>query len=180
MTRLRQLLTAGDDGVTLVELTVAFFMLSIIAAVMINWMIQVSQADEFEQQSAVALEEMRYAKSQLTKELRFAESIDVASSDAHAVKVWVDEDGDASAQPAELVTWWFAADGTLMRDTDSALDVPERRASNLVYDAAAAAGSSRFSYDAAYEVVTIELVSDVDTATGPEAKSIHTEVHLRN
>lgn len=181
MTRLRDRL-AGDAGLTLIELMIAFFIASLIAGVMINWLVTVGRSDQYEQEASVALEEMRGAKGGLVKELRFAESINVGASNNHKVVVWVDENDNDAFDPStgETVTWEFHADGTLTRSTDAPAATPELRASNLIYDAAAGPDSSRFWYDATNTRITIQLVADVAAADGPEAKRIRTEVHLRS
>ncbi len=161
-----------DDGITLVELMVASMGALIISAVMLTWLINVSQTDEYEQQASVALEEMRTGKARLVRDLRFADLIRPDPfSDVHEIQV--------SLEGAEVV-WRLEADGTLTRTEDAG--TPEEHASRLVYDAAGAAGSSRFLYDdiTAPTQITIELVADIDSTTGPDPKQIRTDVHLRN
>lgn len=172
----------GDRGLTLIELTIAFFIASLIAAVMINWLVTVGRADQYEQEAAVALEEMRFAKGLLVKELRFAESIDTAVSDEHKVVVWVDTNDNDAFDPSsgETVTWEFHADGTLTRLTDAPSATAEVKASSLIYETTPGPDSSRFWYDASNTRITLQLVADVAANDGPEAKRIRTEVHLRS
>ncbi len=161
-----------ESGITLVELMVASFGALIIAAVMLSWLVNVSQTDEYEQQASVALEEMRTAKARLVRDLRFADGIQPApDSNVHQIQVSVE--GDA-------VTWRLESDGTLTRTV--AAGTPQQHAAHLVYDGVGGAGSSRFLYDnpAAPTQITIELVADVQSTTGPDPKQIRTDVHLRN
>ncbi len=162
---------SDDRGVTLVELMVASFGSLIIGAVMLSWLINVSQADEYEQQASIALEEMRTAKSRLVKDIRFADDLlDTTELNAHTVRLIIG---------ADAVVWTFEADGTLTRTLNG---VPSLHASRLVYDAAKGPGSSRFIYDQLTDPthLTIELVADIEATQGPDPKQIRTDVHLRN
>lgn len=166
---IRRLPTAGDRGITLVELMVASLGALIIGAVMLSWLVNVSQTDEYEQQASIALEEMRTAKGRLVKDLRFADAVN-APAIPHEVEISIEGD---------IVIWRFEADGTLTRNVSG---TPSQHAANLVYDIAAGPGSSRFLYDnpAAPTQVTIELVADIESTQGPDPKQIRTDVHLRN
>ncbi len=158
-----------DDGITLVELMIASLASLIIGAVMVTWLISVSQTDTYEQQASIALEQMRVAKGRLVKDLRFADSVNTPA-EAHEIELSLEGD---------IVTWRFESDGRLTR---TVAGTPTEHAHSLVYDAAAGPGSSRFVYDnvAAPTQVTIELVADIESTQGPEPKQIRTDVHLRN
>lgn len=158
-----------DEGITLVELMVASLAALIIGAVMVTWMISVSQTDQYEQQASVALEQMRTAKGRLVKDLRFADTVNTPAL-PHELELFVEGD---------FVTWRFESDGRLTRTVGG---TPTNHAHSLVYDAAAGPGSSRFLYDnaGAPTHVTIELVADIESTQGPDPKQIRTDVHLRN
>ena len=167
-----------DEGLTLVELSIAMLVAAVIASAMVAWLVQVSQQHNFAQESEEALAAMTLGKARLVKELRFADELDMVASDSHSIVLWVDENGNGASDSGETVTWTIESDGDLVRATDTTIAAIQ--VTGLVYDAGAAAGSSRFSYGGAGERVTIELTADVESGSGPLPKSIRTEVHLRN
>ncbi len=181
-----RLVRARDEGITVVELLIAALITAILGGMMISWIMGVSNSDKFHRESNQALDEMRTAKARLVKELRFAHAVstDPLLTDAHKVTVWIDDPvagtvGTPDAGIGEFVTWEITADGKLTRSTDVAGSSTQLHATGLVYDALAAPGSSAFGYPTA-EIVTIALVADVNSSTGPQPQSIQTQVRLRN
>lgn len=179
-------LLRGDRGVTLVEMMIATFLTAIIAAMMISWIVTVARGDQFQLEAEDSLANMRVAKSRLVKELRFAHAVseDETLTNAHKVTVWIDSrvqgtPGSPDYGIGEFVTWEILSDGRLVRITDVPGDSFGHMAEGLVYDADAAEGSSYFAYPAP-DAVSITLVADVDSSSGPDPQTIRTEVVLRN
>ncbi|MFQ5947844.1 MAG: PilW family protein [Acidimicrobiia bacterium] len=163
-----------DDGVGLVELMVSLLITAVLSVMMLSWVSAVNRAETFDEQDDLALQNLRVAKERLTKELRFARQIQFG--DDHKITIWQDDDYDGVQETGEVVTWEIGTDGSLTRSTDAGDSYIE--ASELVY------AQSLFGYDATpttdSTTVTIDLVADVDAGDGPNARSLRTQVHLRN
>ena len=183
MSKLVQLVRR-DSGVSLTELMITMVIVAILGSIMVSWIVGLGNANKITTETQLVLDDMRFAKSQLVKEIRFADGVIAGSSDAHTLTLWLDDpavgvQGSVDASIGEVVTWEIHSDGRLSRDTDLPAQTPEDRAAYLVYDGAAAAGSSFFTYPSSI-TVEIELVADVDGSSGPSARTVRTEVHLRN
>lgn len=153
----------SDAGVTLTELTVAISISAILGLVMMTWLTGVAETDRSQEQEFAALDQMRVAKGRLTKELRFAETIDPGLPQGVMLPNIIFADGP------DVIEWSIDPSGELIRDDGSG---PAVQAIHLI------PASSGFTING--ESVTIEWHADVDTSSGPAAKSIRTEVFVRN
>lgn len=176
----------SDEGVSLAELMITLFITAIIAGLMISWVVTVQRTDANEQEIQQALDQMMIAKSQITKEMRYAHGVstDPLLTGDHQVTLWIDKqgvgtEGSPDVGIGELITWRFNADGTLVRISDDPAEPNRVVAYDLVYADPAVPGTSFFEYPAP-ERVTINLVADVDPTATPNPQSITTEIFLRN
>jgi Tfp pilus assembly protein FimT len=163
----------GDErGISLTELMIASLVTAIIASIVIAWVGTVSRNDRLNQEDIAAVDELRVAKSRITKELRFAAALYPALSVApDSVTVWIDADRSGTpADPGERITWAIEDDGTLTRTTDTG--EVEIQASGLDPDA------SSIVLDTASSNIEIRLVSALDTGTD-RVREIVTTVNVR-
>lgn len=131
-----------ERGITLTELIVAMFVTLLVGVMTMTWVSAVTRQEQINEQDVAAVDELRVAKSRITKELRFASAaLPALSSPPSSVAVWIDGDrSGGSPDPGEIVTWEIQSDGTLTRSTDTGdveihgtgLDVAD---SSLVLDA---------------------------------------------
>ena len=169
--RLRRL-RMDERGISLTELMIASLVTAIISAMVVAWVGTVSHNDRLNQEDIAAVDELRVAKSRMTKELRFASAVYPALSVApDSVTVWIDADRSGTpADPGEQITWEINGDGTLTRTTDTG--AVEIQAIGLDPDA------SSIVLIAAESNIEIRLVSGLDTGND-RVREIVTTVNVR-
>lgn len=176
MKRRGQLLR-DERGASIIEIGVSLVITSIMAVAMVNWMSTAGAAAVLHSNDDAVVQDLRLAKERITRELRVAQSVSVATPDQ--VTVWVDHDGDGFADVGETITWVISTDGTLSRWTDAGDQ--QVQVSGLVY------ADSGFGYDdpdaAEVTSIWIGLVATLpprESGAEPGQRSISTQVHLRN
>ena len=170
MMRLLRQLRNDERGISLPELLVATLVTSLTLVVLVTWVQAVGNVNAFQQADFEALNEIRFAKSEMVKELRFAD--DLLASGPDLVSIWVDvDDSGANDLPEETISWEIVGD-TLIRYINN--DVLTAAVKIDVLDGAASditvTGSN----------VQMVFVADIDATAGPDARTVQTDVELRN
>ncbi len=174
---------SGERGTSVIELSVSMFIIGVVGLIMVAWMAAAGRTTQTQEDVTSSLDALREAKSQLVRELRFADELAVDStlSNAHEVTIWIDsvDGGEVGvADLGEWITWKITAEGTLVRTTDGPDDVPVEVTRGLVFDVDGGPESSVFTYPAV-GVVGIHFVAQtVDSRTSPQ--TIETQVRVRN
>jgi type II secretory pathway pseudopilin PulG len=188
----RASLHQDQRGITFVEMMVATAISAVVGSLLIAALSMVTGVDRFTRQDSEALGELRTATERFQKELRQARKLycgcpaddtNLPASTATTVHFWVDYDRNNQQEDDEQVIWRLetASSGAirLVRTTEKAEadgDSPFIQAVGLV------SGSS-FAYDPAppdTTVVTLTLRADVSSGSDPSARSVRTQVRLRN
>lgn len=170
--RLRDLF-AKDSGLSITELSVALFVSSIVVAGTITWAVATLNQDRANQDAAATIDELRYAKSQLMRELRFATDVYPPTPDDNHIEFWLD-DGDDVLTPGngELIRYEIRGDGTFVRFSDDPTE-PEK----LIATGLRIADSS-FTVNG--KTVDIVLTIDFDPTDSFQARSLETSITARN
>lgn len=170
-------LKGEDHGTSIVELGVSLLVTAMLTVAMVSWMSSAGAAATLHREDDVVVQDLRLAKQRITRELRVAESVSVASQSQ--VTVWVDDDDDNFLDNGETVTWFIGTDGNLWRWTDT--EDEQIHVSNLVYS------DSHFGFDdpdpASVTSITIKLTASLSPSgegQEPGSRQISTQIHLRN
>ena len=166
---------------------VATAITAMVGSLLIAALTMVTRVDRFTQQDSEALGELRTAMERFQKELRQARKIycgcpeddtNVPPSTASTIHFWVDYNRDNQQDDVEQLIWQFqtASSGTMRLVRTSEAGGTRIQAVNLV------SGSS-FTYAPTppdTTLVTLTLRADVSSGSQPSARSIRTQVRLRN
>lgn len=167
-------LRTGQSGVSMIELMIASFVAMVALIVVIVWVTAATRVDLDQEADFEALNELRFAKSQMSKELRFADGV-LTASNADSVEVWVDVDGNGSGPDStgEQVIWRIFGD-TLIRYVDDDLGTAVTWAEGL--------DTTNSSLAMNGNTAEIELTIAVDQGAGgnPQERTIKTQVTVRN
>lgn len=172
ITRLRR----DEAGSSILEIGVSLLITALMTVTMVTWMNSAGAAAALHHEDDAVVQDLRLAKERISRELRVAEAVYVATPTR--VTVWVDDDDDDFADAGEKVTWYIGEDGRLWRWTD--VDDEQIQVSNLVF------GESWFGYDnpdaGLVQTITVTLVARVqaDEDSEPSERQISTQIHLRN
>ena len=163
----------SEDGMTLVEMSVASFLAALISVVMLSWVFSVSTTDDLHRTDDEVAQDLRFAKDELARDLR---SGAVTALGDQSVTVWLDSDRDDVFTAGESVTWRVETTGELIRQVDG-VD-PEVILFGLDIDA------SGFTFDSAdpgaVRSVGFDLVVGIAGRGGvPGIRSIGSEISLR-
>lgn len=162
-----------EQGLTLVELLTAMFVAALAVAVLAVWVSTVFRANLSQEQDFEVLNEMRFAKAEMVREIRFATAV-LPTTTPNTIDIWIDRDGSGGSgpdQPGEQVTWQVVGT-TLVRYEDADATATRVLVENLVV------GATNISVSG--NLATIQLTADVDPSIPPDARTIKTQVHLRN
>ncbi len=168
LTRLR-----GEDGVSLTELMVSTLVSVLTLAILLSWVSVMDRQEGFQADDFEALNEIRFAKAEMVKEFRFADGILTLTGDV--AEVWVDHDLDGTigtGGSGERVTWAITPTGTLVRFEDGDASGAVVKAEHIM------TAESSFAQNG--DIIHITLVADVDMSGGPSARTISTQVAVRN
>jgi prepilin-type N-terminal cleavage/methylation domain-containing protein len=163
-----------DRGVTLTELAVASFVAAIVTAAAVVWAVQIGNADERHRQALEIVDELRWAKTELVSELRFAEDIFPPSSGDDEISMYIELNGIDGLQPGigERVTYEILSNGDLQRSTDDATANAALMARDLIPSASS-------MVIVGTNTVEIEFVVDTDSGDSVEERTIKTTVKVR-
>ena len=172
-----------ERGITFVEMMVATAIAAIVGLLLIAALSMVTRVDRFTRQDSEALGELRTATERFQKEMRQARKIytndDPPASTATTVHFWVDYDRNNQQDLEERLIWRLetASSGQMrLVRTSGAGETPLIQAVNLL------SGSS-FAYSPAppdTTAVTLTLTADVSSGSQPSARTVRTQVRLRN
>ena len=185
-------ISRDERGISFVEMMVASAIAAMVGSLLIAALSMVTRVDRFTSQDSQALGELRTATERFQKELRQARKVycgcpaddtNVPASTATTVHFWVDYNRDNQQDLVEQLIWRLetASSGTirLVRTSEKAVadgDPSFVEAIDLV------SGSS-FAYNQAppaTTVVTLTLRADVSSGSQPSARTVRTQVRLRN
>lgn len=163
---------SGERGISLVELMVGSLVATITLAIVVVWAVTASRTDLYQEQDFQALNDMRFAKAEMVKELRFADGL-VAFS-ANRVDIWLDLDGSGGGAPDQAGEWvtWQITGTNLVRFEDNDASVSKVVLEDLVV--------SDSYLNVSGKIVEIQLTADVGSSSGPDPRTIKTQVALRN
>ncbi|NNF70389.1 MAG: hypothetical protein HKN01_11520 [Acidimicrobiia bacterium] len=167
-----------DEGITLVEMMVAAFIATVTLAVLVSWLTVIDRADRAQESDFETLNDLRFAKAEMVKELRFAGDV-MSPTETDKVTVWVDLDGSRGGGPdgpGELVTWEITG-AQLVRYEYTNNDVDDLPLNLKVVFDQLEAGSTLIP-DADQTSVSITLIADVPGDQG--LRTIKTQVSIRN
>jgi type II secretory pathway pseudopilin PulG len=160
-----------DDGISLTELAVAMIVVSIVLAGMLTWTIATLREQERNRDAVATVDELRFAKSQLTREIRYASQLIPPAMGDDAISLWLD-DGDGEVEVGEMVTYEVLADRSLVRYTDDASQPTKTIAQGLVADDTA--------FVVADSTVDITLTIDLDPTDNFPSRELATSISTRN
>lgn len=160
-----------DGGVSILEMSVSMFGLAFVAAIMLSWFVGASRVDDLHRNDDAVVQELRISRELLTKDVRRARAITVATP--WEVTLWLDGDHDDIVDVGERVTWEVQGDGDLVRQADDG--VGTAHATGLIVD------SSGFVYDdeAVPSIRTVGFAFVAKVEGGGE-RSLSSEISLRN
>jgi type II secretory pathway pseudopilin PulG len=175
-----------ERGITFVEMMVATAISAVVASLLLAALSMVTRVDQFTREDSEGLAELRTATERFQKEMRQARKIydvdDLPASTATIVHFWVDYNRDNQQNATEKIIWRFETMSAGMRlvrtneQKEAASEAPFIEAIGLV------SGSS-FSYAPAppnTTAVTLTLRADVSSGSQPSARTVRTQVRLRN
>jgi type II secretory pathway pseudopilin PulG len=181
-------LSQDERGITFVEMMVATAIAAVVGSLLLAALSMVTRVDRFTREDSEALGELRTATERFQKEMRQARKIyydatDPPISTATTVYFWVDYDRNNQQTLDEKIIWRLetASSGSLRlvrttKENEEAAEDPFVEAIGLV------SGSS-FIYSPAppnTTVVTLTLRADVSSGAQPSARTVRTQVRLRN
>jgi hypothetical protein len=165
----------AEKGISLIELAVAMFITAIMSSLMISWVFSIAAADDLHLADDEAVQGVRIAKDEITRELRRAAA--VLAAEGNSLTIWLDDDRNEVQSAEEVVTWEIDdGSGTLTRtagDGDASIRL-----------ARVSAAESGFTFDAENpgEVTSVGLTLAVfvDAPRGDDGvRSLTTEISLR-
>lgn len=178
----------SDDGITLVELSIASFILLVISALMLTAMMMVSRTNQIVAEDTESLTTARIARQRIERELRQADEI-LPASTSTALVLWLDENNDGVKDSTELIAWTFQdIDGApggkaeLIRSVaDPSIDP---QPNGIHYRSPLGTSYIPYSYDVAApatQQVTITLIVEPETdGLGGEPVTLKSIVSPRN
>lgn len=179
--RFKRRLTSDDNGFTLVELTLAMFGVSLVMIMMIAMMGAVTRVDNDTTNEKEVLDNLRFTRLLLEREIREADVIFADSNDVR-LHLWTDSDADNALDAEENVVW------TLSYEAAGAFRLQRRDgAGNSLLDDSLLVlpgdGSPVFGYDVAppdTSRVTLTLESEFRLGNSVAARNLISQVSLRN
>ena len=164
----------SESGLTLTELAVAMFVASIVAAGAIVWAMAVRSADIRNQEALEIMDQLRYAKTELVAELRFADDVFDPGAGDDDITMYIESNGSEDFQPGvgELIGYRILSDGTLERYTDDVTAQPKVMARYLIPGASSMVLVGENQVD-------IHFVVDTDSGDVVSPREIKTKVNVR-
>jgi len=150
------------------------FVASIVAAGAIVWAMAVRSAGIRNQNALEIMDQLRFAKTELVAELRFADDVIDPGAGDDSMSMYIESNGTEDFQPGvgELITYTIQSDGTLTRSTDDAAAPTKVMARYLV----PASSSMVLVGD---NQVDIHFVVDTDASDVVSEREIKTKVIVR-
>lgn len=178
-----------DQGMTIVELSIASFILLVISALMLTALMMVGRTNKIVAEDTETLTTARIARQRMEREIREADEI-LPVSTASALGLWLDLNNDDDQTPDELIVWRFVdIDGLpggkseLVRSVadPSILDQPN----GIHYRSPDGTGYVPFTYSPSAppgtQQITITLIVEPETdGAGGEPVTLESTVAPRN
>lgn len=95
-----------ERGMTIVELSIASFILLIVSALMLTALAMVGRTNRIVAEDTETLTTARIARQRLEREIRQADEI-LPASTASALELWLDDNNDDIKDSNELIVWEF-------------------------------------------------------------------------
>lgn len=95
-----------EQGLTIVELSIASFILLIVSALMLTALMMVSRTNTIVAEDTETLTTARIARQRMEREIRQADEV-LTPSTASSLGLWLDDNNDDIKQPQELISWSF-------------------------------------------------------------------------
>ena len=184
--RLRSL--QSEEGITIVELSIASFILLVISALMLTALMMASRTNRIVAEDTESLTTARIARQRIERELRQADEI-LAASSGTSLGLWLDANNDGAKDPAELIVWTFqdldGAPGGKAQLVRSVADPTiDPQPNGVHYRSPDGTGYVPFSYDIAApatQQVTLTLIVEPETdGAGGEPVTLTSTVSPRN
>lgn len=168
-----------DRGFSLVELLVTLAILSVVGILSVTLLVTALRTDDYSRQETTALDELRFATEFITKEVRQARLVYPDSTDQY-LHIWIDYDIDNQQDADERIVYEIDTTGitpTLIRYSEAG--TPTRR---ILMEGIVVA--PLFTYEPAFPAVPrtvgMTLQADVDPTSEPNARTVMSEVRIRN
>lgn len=163
----------SESGISLVELMVGMIVGLLVVGMMMVLTAMVFRNNAVQELEFEALNEMRFAKNEMVREIRFATGTLTAAT-PNTIDIWVDHDGSGGTgpdQPGEWITWQIAGTN-LIRYEDGDSTVFRVWVTDLV--------TSQSKIGVMDDVARIVLTADDDLTEPPDPRTVSTQVNLRN
>lgn len=160
-----------ERGVSLTELAVAMVVTSIVMAGVMVWATATLREQQRNSDAVATVDELRFAKSQLTRELRFASELIPPASGDDAISLWLD-DGNEVKDVGEIVTYEVMADRSFARYTDDTSQPTKTIAQGLV--------AAETSFVVTDNTVAVTLSIDLDPTDDFPSRQVTTSISARN
>lgn len=161
-----------EAGITLAELLVGSALAVVTLAIIVVWIVTTSRVDGDQEADFAVLNEMRAAREQIVKELRFADGT-VPTITPNTVSVWIDLNANGTGPdfPGEQVTWQITG-SQLVRFTDG------NPATSRVWLDSVVDSASQLSLTDG--VATVELATSIPRGVTSVVRTTKGKVSLRN
>lgn len=182
----RTRLIREEGGLSFVELMVATAIAAMVGSLLLAALSMVTRVDKFTREDSEALGELRTATERFQKELRQARKVydvlNLPASDSSLLHFWVDYNRDNQQTADEKLIWRFETASSGIRLVRTSEEMEANSEPPLIQAIDLVSGSS-FSYSPAppaTTVVTITLRADAGSGSQPSARTVQTQVRLRN
>jgi type II secretory pathway pseudopilin PulG len=99
----------SEEGITIVELTIASFVIGIIGALMLTLFMLVDRAQQRTEANTESLTNLKISRERIEREVRQADRIEDDSTYS-SLHLWVDDNGDEVVDLEEDIVWSFETD----------------------------------------------------------------------
>lgn len=179
MTTLLHRFSADEEGFSLAELLVTLSIMSIVGILVVTLLITALRTDDYSRQETSALDELRFATEFMTKEIRQARLVYPDSTDQY-LHIWIDYDIDNQQDADERIVYEIDTTGTtptLIRYSEAGTATRRILMEGVVV-------APIFTYEPAFpavpRIVGMTLQADVDPTSEPNARTVMSEVRIRN
>jgi Tfp pilus assembly protein PilE len=177
-----------EDGITLVELSIASFILLVVSALMLTAFTMAARTNRIVAEDTESLTTARIARQRIERELRQADEVLAVSSDT-ALALWLDTNNDGSKDLDELIAWTLSdIDGIPGGKAELVRTVADpaigSQPNGVNYRSPLGTGYVPFTYDVAApatQQVTMVLIVEPETeGGGGEPVTLSSTVSPRN
>ena len=98
----------GEDGLSLVEVILATFIMSVVGALSTSALSTATRTVGHVEDEHRGLADLKTVGERMSRDIRASRSVDPASTPS-SLSIWIDYDSDYRQTPAETVTWSIGA-----------------------------------------------------------------------